>query len=57
MPDNEVGDMNCDNSINSTVLIIETVYMLIIILKEVNVNNLVQFFDDILKTYKISLKK
>ncbi len=39
MPDNEVGAMNCDNSINSTVLKIETVYMLIIILKEVNVNN------------------
>ncbi len=48
MPDNEVGAMNCDNSINSTALIIENLYKLIIILKGSNVNNLVQFFDEIL---------
>lgn len=48
MPDNEVGAMNCDNSINSTVLIIETFDKLIIIFKEVNLNNLVQFFNEYL---------
>lgn len=30
-PDHEVGDINWDNSINSTILIIETDYNLIII--------------------------
>ncbi|OLS33648.1 hypothetical protein BTR25_24825 [Bacillus sp. MRMR6] len=43
IPDKEVGDINSDNSIQTTVLVVGNVYTLIIMLKEVNVNILAQF--------------
>jgi hypothetical protein len=48
IPDHEVGDINWDNSINTTILILENDYNLIIIVKYQNVNNLVQFIEDFL---------
>jgi hypothetical protein len=42
MPDIEVGDINCDNSTNTTALILESLYNTIIMVKGVNVNILVQ---------------
>lgn len=52
IPDHEVGDINWDNSINTTILILENNYNLIIIVKYQNVNNLVQFIDIFLKEKK-----
>jgi hypothetical protein len=47
-----VGDINWDNSINSTILIIENDYNLIIQVNRVNVNILVQFIDEFLNEKK-----
>lgn len=52
IPDHEVGDINWDNSINTTILILENDYNLIIIVKYQNVNNLVQFIDIFLNEKK-----